>query len=102
MKQIDQVLSQLETPWGSIFQAVESASSKQIEIALLGLQPDTQQRLLRIVAEARSQDDMLEYVKRLGDSSGLSDVHLVNHQIQTQDPNRPLRFTVQATFIIQR
>jgi Tfp pilus assembly protein PilN len=100
MKQIDQVLSQLETPWGSIFQAVESASSKQI--ALLGLQPDTQQRLLRIVAEARSQDDMLEYVKRLGDSSGLSDVHLVNHQIQTQDPNRPLRFTVQATFIIQR
>jgi Tfp pilus assembly protein PilN len=99
MKQIDQVLSQLETPWGSIFQAVESASSKQI--ALLGLQPDTQQRLLRIIAEARTQDDMLEYVKRLGDSAALSDVHLVNHQIQMQDPNRPLRFTVHATFIIQ-
>lgn len=98
-KQIDQVLRQLETPWGSIFEAVESASGK--EIALLGLQPDTQQRLLRVVAEARTQYDMLEYVKRLGNSAALSDVHLVNHQIQSQDPNRPLRFTVQATFIVQ-
>ncbi len=98
-RQIDQVLRQLETPWGAIFESVESASSK--EIALLGLQPDTQQRLLRIIAEARTQDDMLDYVKRLGAGAALSDVHLVNHQLQTQDPNHPLRFTVQATFAVQ-
>jgi len=98
-KQIEQALRQLETPWGPIFEAVESASSKQI--ALLGLQPDTQQRLVRITAEARTQDDMLDYVKRLGDGGTLSDVHLVSHQIQTQDPNRPLRFTVQAKFAVQ-
>ena len=98
-RQIDQVLRQLETPWGAIFEAVESASSNKI--ALLGLQPDTQQRLLRIIAEARTQDDMLDNVKRLGASAALADVHLVNHQLQTQDPNHPLRFTVQATFAVQ-
>ena len=98
-RQIEQVLRQLETPWGPIFEAVESASGK--EIALLGLQPDTQQRLLRISAEARTQGDMLGYVKRLGDSAALADVHLVSHQLQTQDPNQPLRFTVQAKFAVQ-
>ena len=99
-KQIDQVLRQLETPWSELFDAIESASGR--EIALLALQPDTQQRLLRIVAESRSQQDMLDYVKRLGASAALSHVHLVNHQIQIQDPSRPLRFTVQAAFVVQR
>jgi len=62
------------------------------------MQPDAQQRLLRITAEAGSQDAMLEYVRRLGESRKLNNVHLLSHQVQAQDPRRPIQFTVLAAF----
>jgi len=41
---------------------------------------------------------MLEYVRRLGESRKLNNVHLLSHQVQAQDPRRPIQFTVLAAF----
>jgi hypothetical protein len=93
-KSVDAVLRQLALPWGAIIETVEGATTG--DVAILQLQPDAQQRQLRLGAEARSQQAMLEYLRRLAAARGLADVHVVSHQVQMEDPNRPIHFTVQA------
>jgi Tfp pilus assembly protein PilN len=73
---------------------VEGATTT--DVAILQLQPDAPQRQLRLGAEARTQQAMLDYLRRLGASESLADVHVVSHQVQMEDPNRPIQFTVQA------
>jgi Tfp pilus assembly protein PilN len=93
-KSVDAVLRQLALPWGAIIETVEGATTG--DVAILQLQPDAQQRQLRLGAEARSQQAMLEYLRRLAAARGLADVHVVSHQVQMEDANRPIHFTVQA------
>jgi len=95
-KIIDAAVRQLTLPWAQMIQAVEAASTG--EVTVLQLQPETQQRSLRLTAEAKNRDAMLSYVRRLGETRVLSGVHLVNHHVQVEDPSRPIQFGVQATF----
>jgi hypothetical protein len=94
-KSAEAVLRQLALPWASIIETVEDAASD--DVAILQLQPDAQARQLRLGAEARTQEAMLEYLRKLTLAKGLGDVHIVNHQVQLDDPQRPIQFTVQAT-----
>ncbi|HEX9192905.1 MAG TPA: hypothetical protein VF871_03980 [Burkholderiales bacterium] len=96
VKQVDSVVRQLTLPWAQMIEAVEAASTG--EVAVLQLQPEAQQRLLRLMAEAKSREAMLRYVKRLGETKALSEVHLINHQILLDNPSRPVQFGVQASF----
>jgi len=73
---------------------LEQAATR--EVAILQLQPDAEQRLLRLSAEARDREAMFEYLRRLGAAPGLAEVHLVSHQVQLEDPQRPIQFAVQA------
>jgi Tfp pilus assembly protein PilN len=94
-RRVEAVLRQLALPWGAIIESVEDAATG--DVALLQLQPDAQQRELRLGAEARSQQAMLEYLQRLAAARGLAEVHVVNHQVRAEDPQHPVRFTVQAS-----
>jgi len=94
-KRVEAVLRQLALPWGAIIESVEGATSA--DVALLQLQPDAQQRQLRLGAEARSRQAMLEYLRRLAAARGLGEVHVVSHQVQLEEPHQPVRFTVQAS-----
>ncbi|MFN7085526.1 MAG: hypothetical protein ACK4N4_02725 [Burkholderiales bacterium] len=96
LKNAEAVVRQLALPWATWIRTLEEAATQ--DVALLQLQPDAQQRLLRIAAEARHQEAMFEYLRRLANAKALSNVHLVSHQIQLDDPQRPLRFSVQASF----
>ena len=95
-KIIDAAVRQLSIPWAQMIEAVEAASTS--EVTVLQLQPETQQRSLRLTAEAKNREAMLRYVRRLGATRVLSGVHLVNHHVQTEDPSRPVQFGVQAAF----
>jgi len=66
--------------------------------AVLQVQPDAQQRLLRVTAEAKGEDIMFRYLRRLAAAEGFSDVHLVSHQVREDDPRRPLQFALQVSF----
>jgi len=90
------VIRQLALPWAAIVQAVEAAGSQ--DVAVLQLQPDAQQALFRLTAEARGSDQMLEYLRQLAATPGLSEVHLISHQVREDDPQRPVQFTLQASF----
>lgn len=96
LKNAEAVLRQLALPWPALIAALESAATQ--DVAVLQLQPEPQQRLLRVTAEARRQEAMLDYLRQLAATQGLADVHLLSHQVREDDPQRPLQFTVQASF----
>jgi Tfp pilus assembly protein PilN len=95
-KIIDAAVRQLTLPWAQMIEAVERASSS--DVVVLQLQPEAQQRTLRLTAEAKNGEAMLGYVRRLGESRVLSAVYLASHQVQAEDPLRPIQFSVQASF----
>ena len=88
------VVRQLTVPWAALIRTIEQAATK--EVAILQLQPDAEQRVLRLTAEARSRDAMFDYLRRLSQARGLAEVHLVSHQVQRDDPQQPIQFAVQA------
>jgi hypothetical protein len=53
----------------------------QDDVALLGLTPDARKGQVRISAEARNLEAMLQYHQRLEASDELSDVSLLNHEV---------------------
>lgn len=88
------VARQLALPWAPLVQTIERAATR--DVALLELQPDPQAGVVRLTAEARHREAMFEYARRLG-MRGLRDVHLVGHELQREDPRRPIRFSAQAS-----
>jgi len=96
MKQAQAVMRQLALPWAQLIESLESAAMPGV--AVLQIQPDAQQRLLRVTAEARAQEAMLDYLRRLGAARGFAEVHLLSHQVQLDDPRQPIQFALQASF----
>lgn len=90
------IAKQLTLPWGDLFDAVETAATTKV--ALVALQPDAEQEVVRITAETRNLDDALAFVRRLQETRRLSGVYLASHQVQAQDPQHPVRFVVMAGF----
>lgn len=88
------VVRQLTVPWGALIAGIEQAATR--DVAILQLQPDAEQRSLRLTAEARNRDAMFAYLRRLAAAKGLGEVHLVSHLVQREDPQRPIQFSVQA------
>jgi len=88
------VTRRLALPWAPLVATIEEAATR--DVAILQLQPDAQQRVLRLTGEARDQGAMLEYLQRLAEARVLTEVHLLNHKVQLDDPQRPIQFAVQA------
>ena len=93
---VNAAVLQLNLPWRALQEAVASATPAGV--ALLALEPDPRKRMLRISAEARNSDDMIDYVARLKREELFSDVALTHHEISDQDPNRPIRFELDAAW----
>jgi hypothetical protein len=89
------VVRELTLPWAGLLRSLEESATR--DVAVLQLQPDAQQRVVKLTAEARSQDAMFRYLQRLASAKNLGDAHLVSHQVQRDDPQRPIQFSVQAT-----
>jgi len=96
MKSAQATVRQLALPWAQLIDSLERAAIK--EVAVLHIQPDAQNRVLRVTAEARAEELMLQYLRRLGATGSFAEVHLVSHQVREDDPLRPIQFSVQASF----
>lgn len=93
---VNAAVMQLNLPWRALQDAVAAATPPGV--ALLALEPDARKRSLRISAEARTSDEMIDYVARLKREELFSDVALTHHEINDQDPNRPIRFELDAAW----
>ncbi len=98
VKAAEAIVRQLTLPWASLIETLESTSAT--DVAVLQIQPETQQGTVRISAEARNSDAMWQYLMSLSATSTLNNVHLLSHQVQLDDPTKPLQFSVQAAFRI--
>ena len=94
-KSAEAVVRELTLPWGSLIRALERSTTR--DVVLLQLQPDAQQRVLKLTAEAKNREAMFDYVRRLTASGAIAEAHIVSHQVQREDPQRPIQFALQAT-----
>jgi Tfp pilus assembly protein PilN len=91
---VNAAVLQLNLPWRALHDAVQAGTPSSI--ALLALEPDAKKSSVRITAEAKSSDDMIAYVEQLQKGEWFSAVTLARHEINEQDPNRPIRFQLDA------
>ncbi|MNH12146.1 hypothetical protein D3C76_1037380 [compost metagenome] len=96
LAQMRSVSQQLRRPWQQLFTMLEA--QPQDDVALLSLTPDARKGQVRIAAEARNLEAMLQYHQRLESSAELSDVSLLNHEVMAAQPEHPVRFTLTATW----
>lgn len=98
IKRANEVIDQLALPWDQLFAAVEGAAGK--DVALLAIQPDKRKGEVAIGGEAKNVAAMLDYMRRLNEAKQLRKVDLLSHQIQQQDPQKPVRFNLSAKWIV--
>jgi hypothetical protein len=90
------VLRQLTLPWDRLFESVEAVARK--DVALLALAPDAERHLVKIGIEAKNPQAGLDYVRSLEEQAIFQEVLVQSHQIQIQDPDKPIRFSLQAVW----
>jgi hypothetical protein len=91
------VIDQLTLPWERLFRAVEAAAGNRV--ALLGITPDPKGGTVEVSGECADLATVFDYVDRLGRQPSLVNVYLVKHHVNAQDPQRPVRFTVSASWM---
>ncbi|KAF1016126.1 MAG: hypothetical protein GAK31_01610 [Stenotrophomonas maltophilia] len=91
---INRMVQQLNRPWGTLHQVLDDTASDRV--ALLAVAPDAEHHVLYISAEARDSDSMLDYLRQLQRQRVLGQVLLTHHEVVEQDPQRPLRFALEA------
>jgi Tfp pilus assembly protein PilN len=89
-------VQRLSTPGDSLFTALESAADEHV--ALLAIEPDPKSGTVLISGDSKDYLSALTYVLNLGRSDSLSHVQLARHEVKTSDPNRPVSFSVSATW----
>ncbi|SEN26173.1 hypothetical protein SAMN04487857_112156 [Pseudomonas sp. ok272] len=98
LAEMRKVSQQLRRPWERLFATLESLPRDNI--ALLTLTPDARKGQVRITAEARDLEAMLDFHQRLEASDELSDVSLLSHEIAANVPEHPVLFNLSATWEI--
>jgi hypothetical protein len=93
----NEVAHELSRRWDRVFLALESA--KAPDVALLAIEPDPRKGVLRVTAEAKGKNAMLDYVNRLQAAQPLQRVMLESHEVLSQVPEKPVRFVVTASWV---
>lgn len=78
--------------WDALLGALEGAGDDSV--TLLTLDPGV--RDLLIAGEARDLGAALDYVTRLQSAAVFAEVYLLKHELLTENPYRPVRFTLRA------
>ncbi|NHZ61772.1 PilN domain-containing protein [Massilia genomosp. 1] len=94
---VNAAILQLNLPWRALYDAIAAATPPAI--GMLALEPDARKRSLKITAEAKSSDAMIEYVELLKREELFAGVTLIRHEINEQDPNKPIRFQLEAEWV---
>ena len=86
------VKAQLAYSWQPAFDALTAAHSSKI--ALLALDAVQAKSQIKLTAEARTLSDAVEFIEALQQQPGISRVALTQHEVQADDPEKPLRFAL--------
>lgn len=94
---VNAAVLQLNLPWRALYDAIAAATPPGI--GMLALEPDARKRSLKITAEAKNSDAMIDYIELLKREELFAGVTLIRHEINEQDPNKPIRFQLDAEWV---
>ena len=94
MRRARDAAAALKQPWSELFFNVEAANLPHV--ALLSIDSDSDKHQLKIAAEAKDLQSMLDYVRALSAQPKLANTYLLSHRVQQQDPQHPVRFVLTA------
>ena len=86
----------LAVPWESLFRALESTASDRISLS--AIEPDPKSGSVLISGEANDFLATLDYVGRLERSGALNGAHLVKHELRPGEAQRPIVFSISASW----
>jgi hypothetical protein len=89
--------SQLSMRWSQFFTSLGDASTAG-PIAFISIEPDAAKAQVTLVAEARSLESMLKFVKTLQENDEFSAVTLQSHSINRTIAEKPVRFRLVANW----
>lgn len=93
------ISAEMNLPWNALFNSLESMPRD--DIALLSIAPDARKQQLRLTAEARNLEAMLAFHRNLESTLQLRDISLLSHETLAQVPERPVRFSLSATWLVE-
>jgi Tfp pilus assembly protein PilN len=88
------VVGRLAAPWEEMFDELEAAVGG--DVALLAVQPDLANARLTLTGEARALKQVVAFAARLNRGRAVGDALFTTHEVRLQDPQRPVRFTLEA------
>jgi len=91
-----EIIQRLSTPWGALFRALEA--SRIGTVAISSVEPDPAERTVLVRGDAKNYLAALSFVANLRNQAALQDVRLVQHETHAQPSERPLQFTVSASW----
>lgn len=97
MKFSNRTIHQLNLPWSVLFSQLEKA--KTDGVALLSVEPNTNSTAIKVVGEAKTYETMLKYVRNLSAQGVLQGVYLIDHKMDEQNPDKPIRFSLEASWL---
>lgn len=97
---VNAAIAQLNLPWRNVLDALEAGTPATI--ALLAIEPDAAKQIVKGTAEAKGSDAMLAYVEDLKRQPFFTFVTLTRHEVNVQDPNKPIRFQFEAQWEMPR
>lgn len=95
-----ETIQRFSMPWDNLFRALESTPADKI--ALLAIEPDPGTGTVLISGQGKDYLAALDYVSELSQASTLTHVHLVKHELRLNDPQRPVAFSVSASWRMTR
>ena len=97
VKRANVVLEHMAVPWGVLFSDLEATSDDGL--ALLAIQPDGSSRQVRISGVAANLSTVTGFVTRLEAQPHLTGVHLVQHEMRSGAPGKPVAFSILASWV---
>ena len=94
LKQINDITSDLSTPWNQLLAALEQLEMR--DIALLSLEPSKKKQQIVLGGQAKNMQAALNYIEALEKLPVLSQVYLLKHNVDRLDPFKPVAFTIVA------
>jgi hypothetical protein len=89
-------IHRIALPWNELFRALSTSNVEGVD--LLSVEPEIDSGAVRVTAEARDFPAMLTYLARLESNKQLRGVGVTRHEIKANNPQRPVAFTVVATW----
>ncbi len=88
------IVAQLSTPWNPLLNTIEQSNMQNI--ALLSIEPSRKKQQLLLTGQAKNIASAVQYIKQLETTDSLSQVYLLKHSIDQNDPYKPVGFTIMA------